>query len=191
MFTNLTIEQMQNRLKACLSEERYLHSIGVMEKAVELAKEFNCNIEKAQIAGLLHDCAKCLSKEELQKHSNCFEEDEKISVKTWHAPVGVIIAKEQFGINDEEILSAIRWHTIGKKDMTDFEKIIFIADKIEDRTREDELKIPITKALKEHNNLDEAMRKSFEITINSLTARKLPICFRTIDVYNSLLEKLV
>lgn len=187
MYTNLTIEEIKEKLKRSLSEERYLHSIGVMEKAVELAKQFNCDVKKAEIAGLLHDCAKCLSKEELQKYSDCFEEDEKISSKTWHAPAGVIVAKEQFGIVDEEILSAIRWHTIGKKDMTDFEKIIFIADKIEDRTREDELRIPITQALKERNNLDDAMFKSFEITINSLTARKLPICFRTIEVYNSLL----
>ena len=191
MYTNLTIEQIKEKLKGCLSEERYLHSIGTMEKAVELAKQFNCDVEKAEIAGLLHDCATCLSKEELQVHSDCFEEDEKISSKTWHAPVGVVVAKEQFGIVDEEILDSIRWHTIGRQNMTDFEKIIFIADKIEDRTREDELRIPITQALKERNNLDDAMFKSFEITINSLTARKLPICFRTIEVYNDLLKKLI
>ena len=191
MYTNLTIEEIKEKLKACLSEERYWHSVGTMEKAVELAKQFNCDVEKAQIAGLLHDCAKCLSKEELQVHSDCFEEDEKISSKTWHAPVGVVVAKEQFGIVDEEILDSIRWHTIGRQNMTDFEKIIFIADKIEDRTREDELRIPITQALKERNNLDDAMFKCFELTINSLTARKLPICFRTIEVYNDLLKKLV
>ena len=191
MYTNLTIEEIKEKLKSCLSEERYMHSIGTMEKAIELAKLFNCNIEKAQIAGLLHDCAKCLSKDELLQYSNCFEEDEKTSSKTWHAPAGEVVAKEQFGITDKEILSSIRWHTIGKKDMTDFEKIIFLADKIEDRTREDELKIPITQALKERNNLDDAMFKSFEITINSLTARKLPICYRTIEVYNDFLKKLI
>lgn len=191
MYTNLTIEEIKEKLKSCLSEERYMHSIGTMEKAIELAKLFNCDIEKAQIAGLLHDCAKCLSKDELLQYSNCFEEDEKTSSKTWHAPAGEVVAKEQFGITDKEILSSIRWHTIGKKDMTDFEKIIFLADKIEDRTREDELKIPITQALKERNNLDDAMFKSFEITINSLTARKLPICYRTIEVYNDFLKKLI
>ena len=61
MYTNLTIEEIKEKLKSCLSEERYLHSIGVMEKAVELAKQFNCDVEKAQLAGLLHDCAKCLN----------------------------------------------------------------------------------------------------------------------------------
>ncbi len=187
MYTKLSIEEIKENLKNCLNTERYEHSIGVMEKAVELAQKFNCDIEKAQIAGLLHDCAKCLSKEDLLKYKDCFEECEINSSKTWHAPVGAVVAKEVYGVEDCEILSAIRWHTIGKKDMTDFEKIIYIADKIEERTREDELKIPITQALNLRNNLDDAIFKSFEITIQSLIERKLPICFQTVDVYNYLL----
>ena len=188
MYTKLSIEEIKENLKNCLNTERYEHSIGVMEKAVELAERFNCDIEKAQVAGLLHDCAKCLSKEELLKYKDRFDECEINSSKTWHAPVGAIVAKEVYGVEDYDILSAIRWHTIGKKDMTDFEKIIYIADKIEERTREDELKIPITQALNSRNNLDDAIFKSFEITIQSLIERKLPICFQTIDVYNSLLN---
>ena len=136
MFTKLSIDEIKEKLKLCLSEERYLHSVGTMEKAMELAQEFNLDVEKAQVAGLLHDCAKCLPDLELQKFSNMFDDCEKISVKTWHAPVGAFIAKNEYGVNDDEILSAIRWHTIGKKNMTDFEKIIFLADKIEHRTRE-------------------------------------------------------
>ena len=190
MYTKLSIEEMKNTLKCCLTPERYEHSIGVMEKSIELAKRFNCDVEKAEIAGLLHDCAKCLTKEELLNYKYCFDECEINSSKTWHAPVGAVVAKEQYDIEDCEILSAIRWHTIGKKDMTDFEKIIFIADKIEERTREDELKIPITSALNLRNNLDDAIFKSFEITIQSLIERKLPICFQTVEVYNYLLEKI-
>ena len=73
--------------------------------------------------------------------------------------------------------------------MTDFEKIIFIADKIEQRTREADFREKIEKALNKRNNLDDAMLKSFKITIKSLLKRKLPICFQTIEVYNDLLEK--
>ncbi len=189
MYTKYSIEEIKDKLKNCLSEERYIHSIGTMEKAVELAKEFNCNIEKAQIAGLLHDCAKCLSDNELKKDENCFAESEKMSSKTWHAPVGALIAKRDYGIEDEEILSAIRWHTIGKKDMSDMDKIIFIADKIEEKTREREFREKIEKVLKKTHNLDEAMLKSFKITIKSLLKRNLPICFQTVDVYNDLLKK--
>lgn len=189
MYTKYSIDEIKNKLKDCLTEERYLHSIGTMEKAVELAKRFNLDVEKAQVAGLLHDCAKCISKEELDLVKDSFEECEKISEKTWHAPVGALIAKRDYGVTDDEILSAIRWHTIGKKNMSDFEKIIFIADKIETKTRDQKFREKIEKALNKTNNLDAALLKSFKITIKSLLKRKLPICFQTVDVYNSLLEK--
>ena len=189
MYTRYSIEEIKERLKSSLSYERYIHSLGVMERAVELAKEFNLDAEKAEVAGLLHDCAKCLPAEELLAHENMLSEGEKLSKKTWHAPVGVYIAKTEYGVEDEEILSAIRWHTIGKIDMTDFEKVIFIADKIERRTRESDFREKIESALNERHNLDDAMLKSFKITIKSLLKRNLPVCFQTIEVYNDLLEK--
>lgn len=182
------IEEIKEKLKNCLNEERYWHSIGTMEMAEELAERFGCDIEKAKIAGLLHDCAKCLTNDELKEYYADFEEFEKISPKTWHAPAGAIIAKRDWNITDDEILSAIRWHTIGKKDMTDFEKIIFLADKIEHRTREDEYRQKIEKVLNKTQSLDAAILKSFKITIKSLIKRKLPICFQTVDVYNHLLN---
>ncbi len=190
MFTKYNIEELKDKLHKCLTEERYIHSLGVMEMAVKLAEEYGCDTEKAGLAGLLHDCAKCLANEELLKYSDSFEECEKLSAKTWHAPAGVIIAKKDYDIHDEEILSAIRWHTIGKKDMSDFEKIIFIADKIEHRTRESEFREKIEKVLEESHSLDEALLKSFKITIKSLLKRNLPVCYQTVDVYNYLIEKI-
>ena len=189
MYTTFKTEEIQERLKKCLTYERYIHSLGVMERAMELAEEFGLDVEKAKVAGLLHDCAKCLPKEKLEKYIDTFEECEKLSVKTWHAPVGVIVAKNEYGVTDEEILSAIRWHTIGKKNMTDFEKIIFIADKIERRTRETDFREKIENALNERHNLDDALLKSFKLTIKSLLKRKLPICYQTVDVYNYLLSR--
>lgn len=189
MYTKFSIEEIKSQLRECLNEERYIHSLGTMEMAIKLAKEFGCDEEKAQVAGLLHDCAKCLSKEELLKYSDNFQECEKLSVKTWHSPVGAIVAKDRFGVEDEEILSAIRWHTIGKKGMTDFEKIIFLADKIEHRTREVEFRQKIEKDMNETHSLDMGLLKSFKLTIKSLLKRNLPICYQTIDVYNYLLEK--
>lgn len=189
MYTTYSIEEIKEKLHKCLNEERYIHSLGTMEMAMKLAEEYGCDKEKAQLAGLLHDCAKCLPNEELAKNEQYFEDCEKLSTKTWHAPIGALVAKTEYSVNDEEILSAIRWHTIGKKDMTDFEKIIFLADKIEHRTREIEFREKIESVLKETHSLDAAMLKSFKITIKSLLKRNLPICFQTIDVYNNLLEK--
>lgn len=185
---------LQN-LKNDLNEERYEHSIGVAEMAQQMAKRFNCNEEKAYIAGLLHDCAKCmdfeLSKKLAKEHISDLDETEKDNKKTIHAPVSAYIAKEKYGVTDEEILSAIRLHTIGKCQMSDFEKIIFIADKIEHRTRKVEFREQIEKFLDEKENpLDKAMFKSFEMTIESLVQRKLPICYVTVNVYNEMLKKL-
>lgn len=179
-----------NWLKNNLDEERFEHSIGVSEKALELAKQFNLNLEKAEIAGLVHDCAKCLSKDELVEiitKNVQVEECEMINPKTYHAPAGVYIAKEKLGINDTEILSAIRWHTIGYKSMTDFEKIIFIADKIEERTRPKEMIDSIAKYLTEDNGLNKALLACYKGTIKSLVDRDLKICINTIDLYNELL----
>ena len=125
-------------LKANLNTERYEHSLGTAECAQILAKKFGLDETKANLCGLIHDCAKCFPNEELKSVICNYEglcDGELNNPKTYHAPAGAILAKKEFGITDEEILSAIRWHTLGKADMTDFEKIIFLADKMEERTR--------------------------------------------------------
>lgn len=188
IYTELKIEEIKKELKNCLTESRYEHSIGVMEMSEVLAKRFGCNVQKAKLAGLLHDCAKCLTNEESLKYIDFFLECEIPSVKTWHAPIGSVLAKNKYRIEDEEILNAIRWHTIGKINMSNFEKIIFLADKIELRTREKQFREKIENALNKRNNLDDAMLMSFKITIKSLVERNLAICAHTIDVYNELLK---
>lgn len=116
-------------LKDNLNEERYIHTLGTAECARELAKKYRLDSEKAYLAGLLHDCAKCFSNDKLldiiHKHLQV-EECEMLNYKTLHAPVSAYIAEKEFHVTDKEILSAIRWHTLGKLDMTDFEKIIFL-----------------------------------------------------------------
>ena len=183
-------------LKTCLDEERYEHSIGTAECAKELAQVYGIDKEKAYLAGLLHDCAKCETNESLKEillsKTEVFEltDCELIAPKTFHAPAGAFVAKNKFGIEDEEILSAIRWHTIGKKGMTLLEKIIYLADKIEAKTRPLDYREPIINLLNKENGLDKAILETYKCTIKSLTERNLPICFQTIEVYNSLLEVL-
>ena len=188
-----TIEQIKNWLKDHLTEERYEHSLGTAECAQELASKYSLDKEKAYFTGLIHDCAKCFSKEEMseiiEKHIS-LEDSELFSPKTFHAPVGAYIAKREFGITDKEILSAIRYHTIGKQDMSDFEKVIFLADKIEKRTRPNEYAEPIRKLLNETNGLDKAIFLCYKNTIKSLVDRELNICTSTIDIYNQFLKNL-
>lgn len=176
-------------LKENLNEERYYHTLGTANCAKKLASQFGLDCEKAYLAGLLHDCAKCFSKEKLvdiiEKHLDV-KKEEMLNKKTLHAPVSAYIAQKEFNVNDNEILSAIRWHTLGKLDMTDFEKIVFIADKIEPNTRDKDYSKKIKKILKEDNGLNKALLVCYKETIKSLVKRDLKICLLTIDIYNKL-----
>ncbi len=183
------MESLFSWLKDNLSEKRYIHSIGTAECARDLAIKFGLDSEKAYMAGLLHDCAKCFSNEKLLEIINNNLNVQKIELmnyKTLHAPVSAYIAKNNFGVEDNEILSAIRWHTLGKIDMTDFEKIIFLADKIEPKTRDKDYLEEVRDYLKEENGLNKAMLKCYKETIKSLVKRDLKICPVTIDIYNNL-----
>ena len=187
--TSYTIDYIKNWLGVNLTEERYEHSLGTAECAEELAEKYGLDKEKAYFTGLIHDCAKCLPKSETMDILNKIElkYGELENPKTHHAPVGAYIAKHEFGVEEDEILSAIRWHTIGKINMSDFEKIIFIADKIETRTRPNEYAEPIREALKK-DGLNAALLVCYENTIKSLVERNLTICTQTIDIYNELLH---
>ncbi len=192
-YTKISEQELKKWLESNLSAERYSHSLGTAECAKKLAEKFGLNPEKAYVAGLLHDAAKCFSNEKLLEiihaHLNV-EESELQNYKTLHAPVSAYIAEKDFGVDDKEILSAIRWHTLGKLDMTDFEKIIFLADKIEPNTREEDKTAEIIKYLDEENGLNKAILKCYKNTIRSLVKRDLKICYLTIEIYNKLEDEI-
>lgn len=122
-------------LEKILKPSRMEHTIGVAETAKEMAESFGANPNKAYLAGILHDCAKNMDENQLFgicSNENIpvteFEDKNRFLL---HAKVGEYIARTKYGISDEEVLSAIRWHTTGKENMTTLEKIIFSADYIE------------------------------------------------------------
>lgn len=191
-YTKTDQKEILKWLKKNLTEERYLHSLGTAECAKELAKQFGEDEEKAYIAGLLHDCAKCFDNKkllEIIKNNLKIDENEMMNYKTLHAPVSAYCAKKDFGVCDDEILTAIRWHTLGCKKMTTFDKIIFLADKIEPNTRDAGYREEILEILKEENGLDKALLRCYQETIKSLVKRGLKICPLTIEIYNELLNK--
>ena len=192
-YIKISTEELTDWLKENLSEERYEHSLGTADSAKLLAEQYGENSEKAYVAGLLHDCAKCFTTEkllEIIEANLAIEEAEIENYKTLHAPVSAYVAKTEFGVEDDEILSAIRWHTLGNPNMTTFEKIIFLADKVENRTRETWYADPIREFLKEENGLNKAMLQCYKQTIKSLVDRDLKICPLTIEIYNSLQREL-
>lgn len=127
--------EIEKKLKKYLDKDRLLHTLGVMYTASALAMAHGADMEQAQIAGLLHDCAKCISNKKKMKlcMKNGIElsPSEKQNTFLIHAKLGAHIAKEQYKVSDDEVLSAIRWHTTGKENMTTLEKIVYIADYIE------------------------------------------------------------
>ena len=191
-YIGISTESLLDWLRTNLTEKRYAHSLGTAECAKDLARKYRLDEEKAYIAGLLHDCAKCFPNDKLisiiDEHLEV-EEIEKMNYKTLHAPVSAYVAENTFGVKDEEILSAIRWHTLGKVHMTDFEKIIFLADKIEERTRENWYAQPIRALLLESDGLNKAILQCYRQTIKSLVDRDLKICPLTIDIYNHYEDK--
>ena len=115
--------------------KRFEHTQGVEYTAAALAMRYDCDMIHAQVAGLLHDCAKCLTDEKrlalCRKGEISITEVEKRRPFLLHAKVGAYLAEEKYGIKNQDILNAIRNHTTGRPGMSLLEKIIFIADYIE------------------------------------------------------------
>lgn len=161
------------------------HSIAVAKMAANLAKKYQLNEYDAYLAGLLHDCVKYIKSEEIQnliKENNIeIFEHEMQAPKTLHAPLGAYIAEYRFGVKDKIILDAIRFHTIGRCEMSLFEKIIFISDKIEPVTREPEFRVKIEPYLTK--GIDKAIFAYFELLIEKLNSENVLINFYTRKVY--------
>lgn len=129
------ILELQADMKKKLKHKRYIHSVGVMYTAANLAMRYDVPMYKAGVAGILHDCAKEMGNEELirycQKNNIELSDDELCNPALIHSKAGAQIAKDRYDIDDEDIINAIRFHTTGKPGMTRLEQIIFVADYIE------------------------------------------------------------
>ncbi len=128
-------EVIQDKLKIALDESRYEHTLGVMYTAGCMAMAHGYDVKKAMLAGLLHDCAKCMSHEARLSLCNEYNvpvtESELENKALLHAKAGAILAKIEYDITDEDILHAITVHTTGEPEMNLLDKIIYIADYIE------------------------------------------------------------
>ena len=126
-------EKIMYKLKKELDAQRYTHTLGVEETARQMALLFGEDPQKAALAGLLHDCAKCMTLTQMVKAAKGVPLDPvmKESKALMHAVAGMCVAKNVYGVDDPDVLGAIRWHTTGHAGMTRLEKIIYLADMIE------------------------------------------------------------
>ena len=169
-YTSMEIKDIMKDLKKELKPSRYEHTMGVMYTAEALAMRYNYPLEKAKLAGLLHDCAKNLSDEKLLKI--CAKNDIEVTAAEYaapyllHAKVGAYFAKDKYEVNDEEILHAISVHTTGCPNMSLLDKIIFTADYIEPN-RKKAANLPEIRS-KAFIDIDEAIVFILRDTLNYL-----------------------
>lgn len=131
----MTRDKMITRLKGKISATRLTHSFGVEYTAACLAMVHGEDVEKARVAGLLHDCAKGLPTktklEKARKHGLPVSKYEEKNPDMLHAKLGAYYARYKYDVVDQVILDAITYHTTGRPNMTLMDKIIFVADYIE------------------------------------------------------------
>ncbi len=187
----MKLENIQKDLKNVLSGKRFHHSEGVARTAFHLAEKYGANPDKAFLAGWVHDCAKEFSLQEMQQiaRENRLSADSILlsSRALLHGPVGSILAEEKYGIHDEEIKSAIYYHTTGHADMSLLEKIIFLADYIEP-SRD----FPGVEKLRQlaEKDLDRALLAAYDSTIAHLLDQGAYIYDLTFIGRNDLILKL-
>ena len=185
------IDTIKKDLKEILSERRYIHSIGVMEMCGELAKIYNVDIEKAKLAGLLHDNAKEMTKEEMFKYAeeNKIEinEIEKINFSILHGKIGADIAKKKYNV-DKQVEDAIKYHTTTNLKMDTLAKIVYVSDKIEMNRKSENYDIEYERELAK-KDLDKTILYIIDSNIKSLIEKGKLIESDSIDTRNYLIIK--
>ena len=188
----MTIDEMRRELQSRLKKSRFAHSIGVANTAVKLAKKFDVDEEKSYITGLLHDCAREFENDELPaqavKRGIKIGEVEKNSPLLLHAYIGAKMISEIYGVDDKEISQAIYRHTVGAKNMTALDKIIYFADMIEPNRN-----YPGVEKLRDlaetSDNLDEIILTAMNESIIFVVKKNSLLHPDTIDARNFLLLK--
>ncbi|MDA8235278.1 MAG: bis(5'-nucleosyl)-tetraphosphatase (symmetrical) YqeK [Clostridia bacterium] len=126
---------IEDKLRKTLKPERFRHTLGVVEEALELARRYGADLGEARLAALLHDCARGIKGEALMEliyhYGIPLTEEDKVIPDILHGQVGARLASEVYGVNSRNVLQAIERHTVGHRSMSLLDKIIFLADMIE------------------------------------------------------------
>ncbi len=183
-------EQLMDAVKAQMPEKRWIHTLGVMETAVQLANRYGGDPLKADLAAILHDYCKFWPVEKqagiIRDHGlpqDLLEYDKEL----WHAHAGAFVARKEWGIDDEEVLDAIRYHTSGRPGMTLLDKVVCLADYIE--PGRDFPGVHKIREIAEHS-LEKALVAGFDSTIGFLLGKGKKIYPLTILTRNDLLNEI-
>ena len=184
-YISMSREALLAKMETVMPEKRLRHCLGVEKAARELAERFGLDVEKAGLAGLLHDYAKKVSDEDFLSLIDKYRLDldlKKWGNNVWHGMVGIYKIQEDLGIEDAEILRAIEIHTVGSSTMSELDKVVYVADYIEhnrdfpgvDKARE------LAK-----RSLNQAVAYETARTVEHLAHKEMPIYPQTLETYNA------
>ena len=183
--------EIEKYIKSKLTPERYTHVLSVRELALDLAKKYGADLRKVNLAALLHDCAKWMRTSEQYEAAASREiqldEVERHNPSLLHALIGVEFAVSKFGVDNPEILNAIRIHTTGSGKMTLVDKILYVADFAE--PKRDHAEAHSVRELA-YQDLNKAVFEVSRYKIEHLLAKGVLIHPHTIDAYNSALQEI-
>jgi predicted HD superfamily hydrolase involved in NAD metabolism len=182
-------EPLDDFIKSNLKESRYIHSLGVEEMAVRLADLHGADPNKAAFAGRYHDLAKNFDNETMDAYIRKYDLPEYLlgNNALAHSKVAAAILGNEFGVEDEDVLNAVRYHTTARKDMSLLEEVIFVADVVEDNRTYSDLEYYQQLA---YRDLDQACLEILEYTIGSLTSKGKEIDKDTLEARDWVLQKL-
>ena len=181
------LKKIRKQMEKELHAKRYEHTLSVAYTAASLAMVHDADTDSALIAGMLHDCAKCLPAEKLimlcQKHDLPVSEVElQNPAALLHAKAGSFLARKKYGVDDSDILNAIKYHTTGRPGMSKLEKILYIADYIEPGRKHAANLAQIRKMA--YQDLDKTLFKILEDTLSYLMTTGGEIDSMTQETYN-------
>ena len=177
MTNRYDLIKIQEKLQKKLTPDRYQHTLGVMYTCAALAMCHGCNLERAMVAGLLHDCAKCIPDDikldKCKRNNIPITKAQEQSPSLLHAKLGAFIAADHYRIKDQDILNAIENHTTGRPAMSLLEKIVFVADYIEPRRN----KASNLSKLRQMAfiDIDRTVYEIMDQTLRYLKSKKVPI----------------
>lgn len=180
-------KKLRKKMEKELHAKRYEHTLSVSYTAASLAMVHNVDTDSAMTAGLLHDCAKCLPTDKLI--SLCRKNDLPVSevelqnpAALLHAKAGSFLARKKYGVTDDDILNAIKYHTTGRPEMSKLEKILYIADYIEPGRKHAANLLQIRKMA--YQDLDQTLFKILEDTLSYLLTTGREIDSMTQETYD-------
>lgn len=178
----------KKEIKSRLTDWRYRHSVNVAAEAVRLAKKYGADPERAELAGLLHDITKDMSKKEqlafMEEHGVTLSVYEQHAPKLWHAVTGAVYVERVLRVGDEDIWNAIRYHTTGRAGMSLLEKIVYVAD-CTSKERDYDGVERIRKAA--DVSLEAAMEEALAASLRDRLDDRTPMHPDTVAAYNELL----